>query len=116
MDYQELLMRLFILIGICGCVTPARQTSNKTTNLFEPTKTSKPRSDMMGFMSDPVLRSNYSPLRLSTETCRENQSYILKQTPQNQIEFGIYQSFSLSKLSFYRGGFFAGYRCMPEYQ
>ncbi|MFK7824806.1 MAG: hypothetical protein AB8G05_11650 [Oligoflexales bacterium] len=110
MNDQKFLFKLIVLMGIYSCTTPSRIT--KPTEALNNNPNLKTYESQ--FNSDPTLHANYSPLRISNKTCRENQAYILKQVPAKQIEFGIYQSFSLNKLSFNKSGFFTGYRCTPQ--
>ena len=115
MKYQQFLVKFTALMGAYACTTPARHPQSADSIKFDDTKSRLSAHPFGGqFDSDPTLRANLSPLRISNRTCRENQSYILKQAPKNQIEFGIYQNFSFNKLSFNSSGFFAGYRCEPQ--
>ncbi|NRA46969.1 MAG: hypothetical protein HRU09_18635 [Oligoflexales bacterium] len=115
MKTQKHLVKIITLVGVYACTTPARHSNQSKQPGLDHSK-SRGGSGPLGtsFSSDPTLSADYSPLRLSNETCRENQSYILKDRTQNQVEFGFYQNFSFNNLSFNQRGFFAGYRCNPQ--
>ena len=115
MNNQKFLVKFIVVMGCTACTTTARITKPVNALNIDERKTHNFSKSYHGqFDSDPTLRAEYSPLRLSNETCRENRGYVLKQTPTKQIEFGVYQNLSFSNLSFDKSGFFTGYRCIPQ--